>query len=87
MSALAFRSAPRAVLLACAAIAAGTVLLAATEPAHAFKRAGVMRSAIATPAPHSPSNVEVVVKVLDGRGVHTRSSKFKGIDQVYIPTR
>jgi hypothetical protein len=47
---LASRPAPRAVLRACAAIAAGTALLAAAEPAHAFKRRPMMRSTVA----HAP---------------------------------
>jgi hypothetical protein len=111
---LASRPAPRAVLIACAALAAGAALLAATEPAHAFKRGPMMRSTVA-PAPRGamtdvqytltvtdtetgrvrrpamrwrnantsdPGNMEVVVKVLDGRGMHTtRPGKFRVIQR------
>jgi hypothetical protein len=108
------RPAPRAVLVAAAALAAGAALLVATEPAHAFKRGPMMRSTVA-PAPRGamtdvqytltvtdtetgrvrrhvprlrnanssdPGNVELVVKVLDGRGVHTtRPGKFRVIQR------
>ena len=108
------RPAPRAVLMACAALAAGSVLLATTEPAQAFKRGPMMRSTVA-PMPRGamtdvgytltvtdtqtgavrrhvrgwrnastsdPGNVEVVVKVLNGRGAHTtRPGKFRVIQR------
>lgn len=49
---LASRPAPRTVLIACAALAAGVMLFAATEPAHGFKLGPVMRPMIAKP--HGP---------------------------------
>jgi hypothetical protein len=108
----------RATAVFSAAIAAGVMLFAATEPAQAFKRGPVMRPMAAQPMiakPYramsdvgytvtvtdtqtgrvrrhltgfrnantsDPGNVEVVLKVLDGRPVHTmRPGKFRVVER------
>ncbi|HKS64405.1 MAG TPA: hypothetical protein VJT13_22070 [Xanthobacteraceae bacterium] len=68
-------SAPRLLVMA-SAIAAGFTIMAATDDANAFSRGGMMRPATG-PRPHAnPGNVEVVLKVLDGRPVRHSNVEY-----------
>lgn len=63
-------------ILPVAALAAGAALIAATDTANAFPRGGGMRPMMvrpmmARPQVH-PTNVEMTVKVLNGRTMHRR---------------
>lgn len=65
-------SAPRILAMA-SAIAAGLAIMAATDDANAFGRGGMVRPAIGARPHASPGNIEMVVKVLDGRPMRRHS--------------
>ena len=76
----------RFLVLASAVLTAGFASLAATESAHAFPRGGAMRPAIGAHPRANPGNVEVVLKVLDGRPMVRRHGGLSNVDYTITVT-
>ena len=72
-------------ILPVAAMAAGAALIAITETANAFPRGGGMRPMMARPYAR-PANVEMTVKVLDGRPMHRPYRAMSNVDYTLTVT-